>query len=260
MAKVNELLECGIEAARLAGALQRERYEDATLKVERKGRIDLVTEVDVACEKIIVEHISSSYPEHGILAEEGEANRKDEGFLWIIDPLDGTTNFAHGFPIFAVSIGVAVDGVVQAGVVYDPLRDEMFTATKDGGAFLNGNPIKVTDCERLEEALLATGFPYDIKTNPRNNINNFNRVALEAQAVRRPGAAAVDLVYTACGRLDGFWEQRLKPWDMAAGALIVEEAGGTVTDMAGKPLDLYGETVCATAPKIHAELLTLLDP
>ncbi len=243
----------------VAGEIQKESYGKTGLRIEHKGRTDIVTEVDIKCEKAIIDSIVSEYPNHGILAEEGGGKKSDGEYLWIIDPLDGTTNYAHGFPIFCVSVALACNGQVIAGSVYDPLRDEMFSAALGEGATLNGNPIKVTVAAKMEEALIATGFPYDVKTNPKNNIDNFKRVVMECQAVRRPGSAAIDLVYVACGRVDAFWEQRLKPWDMAAGQLIVSEAGGTVTDMKGEQLDLYGETICVANATLHPQLLALLE-
>ena len=256
---IQDMLDIAFDAAVQAGEIQREYYEKKNLDIELKGRIDLVTEVDLLCEKAVTATISESFPDHGILAEEGTSINGGSPYQWIIDPLDGTTNFAHGFPMFAVSIGLVKDGEILLGVIYDPLRDELFSAKKDGGATMNGHSIKVSETSQLDKSLVATGFPYDVKTSSRNNLNNFNRVIMEVRALRRPGAAAIDLAYVACGRLDGFWEQRLKPWDMAAGALIVSEAGGIVTDMKGKPLDLFGETCCAGNPQIHRQLLDLLE-
>jgi len=254
-----QFLEVAVETAKSAGEIQRNRYEDHSVTIERKGRIDLVTAVDIACEKLIVSAISKRYPQHGILAEEGTQKEAHGDYLWIIDPLDGTTNYAHGFPMFAVSIALAMRGKPVVGVVYEPIRDELFTAVAGEGAMINGKPISVSSVSQMDDALLATGFPYDVRTNPANNLDNFKRVALNCQAVRRPGAAVLDLSYVACGRLDGFWEQRLYPWDMAAGSLIVAEAGGVVTDMDGKPLDLHGETIIAANPRIHPKLLALLQ-
>jgi myo-inositol-1(or 4)-monophosphatase len=256
---IEEALEFAKETARRAGEIQRNNFEKKGLAVEHKGRIDLVTEVDIACEKLITEAVRQNFPEHGILAEEGARRESLEGDIWIIDPLDGTVNYAHGFPMFAVSIALYHKDEPVLGVVYDPLRDEIFTSVTGRGAYMNDAPIKVTGVENLENALIATGFPYDLKTNPRNNLANFNRVALECQAVRRPGAAAIDLCYLACGRFDAFWEQRLCPWDMAAARIIVAEAGGKVTDMKGNSLDIFGETICAANPALHPKLLALLE-
>jgi myo-inositol-1(or 4)-monophosphatase len=253
------VLEVAKQTAQSAGEIQRGKYESKDLSIDHKGRIDLVTEVDFECERLITGILADKFPDHGIIAEEGTSRNPQAEYQWIIDPLDGTTNFTHGFPIFAVSIGLVRGGSPVAGVVYEPIRDEMFYAVKDGGAFMNGKPIEVTKTATLKDSLLATGFPYDVATNPKNNIDNFRRVIMECQALRRPGAAAIDLVYVACGRLDGFWELRLQAWDMAAGALIVAEAGGILTDMKGGKLDLFGETVCATNGHIHREILQLLE-
>ncbi len=255
---VQTALDVAIDAAKKAGRVMRDRYEDKSVSVEHKGTINLVTEVDIECERLIVEAISKKYPDHAILAEEGTDIQKGADYMWIIDPVDGTTNYAHGFPMFASSIGLTHKGDVVMGAAYDPLRDELFTATKGGGAFLNGKSISVSGVDNLDNALLATGFPYDIRTT-RANLDNFSRVALHCQAIRRAGAAVLDLCYTACGRFDGFWEQTLRAWDMAAATLIVEEAGGIVTDMKGKKLDLFQGTICAAAPKVHPELLKLLE-
>jgi len=257
---INNQLDFAVSIAKDAGGLQSYAFEKSGLKIKHKGRIDLVTEIDIACEKLIVDAIKKTYPSHGILTEEGSNKESTSDSLWIIDPLDGTTNFAHGFPIFAVSIALEVDGEIVLAVCYDPLRDELFTAIKGGGAFMNGKAISVSSTDKLENSLVATGFPYDLKTNQRNNINNFVKVVKECQAVRRPGAAVIDLCYVACGRFDAFWEQRLCPWDMAAGQLVVLEAGGLVTDMAGKKLDIYNETICVANKMVHPQLLSLLEP
>ncbi|MFQ5432166.1 MAG: inositol monophosphatase family protein [Nitrospinota bacterium] len=226
--------------------------------MEHKGLIDLVTEVDIECEKIVTEAIAKKYPDHGILSEEGTELKNRSDYLWIVDPLDGTTNFAHGFPMFCVSIALVNEGKRIIGVAYDALRDELFTAVKGSGAFLNGKRIKVSDVTNMDNALLATGFPYDIRTNMDNNVAEFNRVVVNCQAIRRAGSAVIDLCYTACGRFDGFWEKSLFAWDMAAGALILEEAGGVVTDMNGDALNLYGKTIAAANRKIHPALLKVL--
>lgn len=259
MLNLDNALEFAVSVAKSAGAIQKNRYEDASVKVEHKGIIDLVTEVDIECEKIVTESIAGKYSDHGILAEEGTELEKSSDYLWIVDPLDGTTNFAHGVPMFCVSIALVKQGAPLIGVAYDPLRDELFTAIKGGGAFLNGKPIRVSEVTEMDDALLSTGFPYDIRTNSDNNLNHFNRVVVNCQAIRRTGSAVIDLCYTACGRFDGFWEKNLFAWDMAAGALIVEEAGGIVTDMSGAPLDLYGKTIASANRNIHSSLLKLLQ-
>jgi myo-inositol-1(or 4)-monophosphatase len=245
-------------AARRAGAIQTERLHTG-FKVERKGEIDLVTEVDLACEEAIINVIRAAYPAHAILAEEkGKQGDSDSPFLWVIDPLDGTTNYSHGFPFYCASVALSHGGGVLAGAVYDPTRDEMFHAVRGRGAFLNGTRINVSGVSDLICALLATGFPYSIKTTDRNNLKEFAAFAMRAQAVRRPGAAALDLCYVACGRLEGFWEFHLKPWDMAGGALIVQEAGGNVTQTDGSPLDLYKSGVVASNGAIHEAMLATL--
>lgn len=256
---INKAMEFAMETAHAAGKIQKQKYEKHGLAVRKKGLIDLVTEVDVECEKLITDAISKKYPDHAILAEEGTDVKSAGGYAWYIDPLDGTTNYAHGFPFFAPSIALAFKGEAVAGAVYDPMRDEMFSGMKGGGAFLNGSRMSVSNADNMDGALLGTGFPYDLRTNKHNNVDNFNRVVLKCQAIRRAGAAALDLCYVACGRFEGFWEQWLYPWDMAAGALFVTEAGGVVTDMRGLGLDLFGKTICAANKGIHPKLLELLD-
>jgi len=258
MLDLEKALNFAVDVARSAGAIQKSRYEDATVTVKHKGLLDLVTEVDIECEKLVTESIAEKYRGHGILAEEGTALKNSSDYIWVVDPLDGTTNFAHGFPMFCVSIALVKKGKPVIGVVYDALRDELFTAVTGGGAFLNGKRIKVSQVKGMDDALLATGFPYDLRTNSDNNLDHFNRVMVNCQAVRRAGSAVIDLCYTACGRFDGYWEKSLFAWDMAAGALIVEEAGGIVTDMSGGPLDLYGKTIAAANRNIHSALLELL--
>jgi myo-inositol-1(or 4)-monophosphatase len=255
---LKKALEFAVETAYAAGKLQKEKYEKRGLVVKHKGLINLVTEVDLECEKLITSAISKNYPDHEILAEEGTDVKSGSGYAWYVDPLDGTTNYAHGFPFFAPSIALSYEGETLVGAVYDPMRDEMFSGTRGGGAFLNGARVAVSAVDKMDDALLATGFPYDLRTNKHNNVENFGRVALQCQAVRRAGAAALDLCYVACGRFEGFWEMWLYPWDMAAGALFVLEAGGVVSDMRGGPLDLFGKTVCAANKGIHPKLLPLL--
>ena len=214
-------------------------------QIQYKGAIDLVTEADKMSEDLILSQISRRFPDHGILSEESAAKNEQAAVRWIIDPLDGTTNYAHGFPFFCVSIALEKDGVLELGVIYDPTRDDLFFAERSGGAYLNGNKIRVSDTSDLSRSLLATGFPYDIRVNKDNNLNFFNAMALKAQAIRRPGAAALDLAYLACGRLDGFWELRLKPWDTAAGCLMVKEAGGVISDMEGNAWHLESQSLLA---------------
>lgn len=245
--------------AREAGAIQRERYE-TQIEIASKSRpIDLVTEVDRACEAHIVAALRRERPGDDILAEEGGAHA-DGGaaWRWVIDPLDGTVNYAHGYPCFAVSIGVERDGVRTVGVVYDPLRDELFDAVRGGGARRNGRPIRVSDAKQVATSLLATGFAYDVRDSARDNLDQFARAVKHAGGVRRDGSAAIDLCYVACGRFDAYWELKLHAWDVAAGILIVEEAGGRVTDLAGGPVPSSGSEIASSNGAIHDELLRVL--
>jgi len=248
-----------VRIAREAGALQRARYE-TELEIASKSRpIDLVTEVDRACEALIVEMLRRERPGDDLLAEEGGLHA-DTGarWRWIVDPLDGTVNFAHGYPCFCVSIGVERDGERRVGVVYDPLRDELFEAVRGGGARRNGRAIRVSSEDRVQRALLATGFAYDVHDSPEDNLDRLARAVKRAGGVRRDGSAAIDLCYVACGRFDGYWELKLHPWDVAAGILIVEEAGGRVTDLAGGPAPATGREILASNGVLHEDLLALL--
>ncbi len=247
-----------IEAtAREAGALLRGRIDDRHT-VQYKGEINLVTEVDHLSEALIVERIRGSFPDHGILSEESPEMVNGSGYRWIIDPLDGTTNYAHGYPAFCVSIALEAQGKIRLGAVYNPMLDELFIAEKGTGAFLNGRSLKVSQTAELSRSLLATGFPYDIREDRNNNINYFESMLLNTQAVRRAGSAALDLAYLAAGRFDGFWELKLLPWDIAAGWLLVEEAGGIVTDLHSTPFDLHSPHILASNGLIHAEMSRLL--
>lgn len=223
----------------------------------KRGITDLVTDVDKGSEKIIIDRIKKIFPEHSILAEESGEHDVGGEVRWVIDPLDGTTNYSHSFPAFCVSIGVIINGAVRIGVVYDPSRDELFTATEGHGALLNKKPIKVSSVSTVQESLVATGFGYNVDEK-MSNIGYFKTLLEKAQAVRRPGSAAIDLINVACGRLDGFWELGLSPWDTAAGQLLVKEAGGTVTTMEGDPFDVYKKGIVATNSIIHDEMLSLL--
>ncbi|GAB4276855.1 MAG: inositol monophosphatase family protein [Deferrisomatales bacterium] len=219
--------------------------------------MDLVTEADLACEAAIRQVLARRAPGTAVLGEE-EGASGDGADRWVVDPLDGTTNYAHGYPVFCVSIAWEEEGVARLGVVYDPLRDELFTAQAGRGARLNGETIRVSAAARLAEALLATGFPYDRRTNPRTNYEAFCRLTHLTQGVRRGGSAALDLAYVAAGRLDGFWEPGLRPWDTAAGALLVAEAGGRVSGFRGQPFDPYRDEVVATNGALHGALLAEL--
>lgn len=250
-------LDAAIVAARLAGAYQLEKFA-RPLDICMKGDKDLVTEVDRASEKLIVDHLRSCFPDHDIVAEEGEYRQKNSPFRWIIDPVDGTTNYAHGFPWFCSSIALENEGELVAGVVYNPFYDELFSAVKGGGAWLNGQRIHVSPRAPLSSALLATGFPYDCATDPANNFDNFIAFQKRARGIRRAGAAALDLACVAAGRLDGFWELKLKPWDVAAGVLLVTEAGGRVTTFDSSRYDVSNDRIVASNGMIHDEMTALL--
>lgn len=248
---------CATEAVLRAGALQRERY-GKEFAIEHKGAIDLVTEVDRACETAILEVLRSYFPTHDVVTEETVLERTGSRFLWFVDPLDGTTNFAHGYPFFCSSVALAVDGRVAAGAVYDPLKDELFTAERGSGAHLNGRRLRVSQAADLLRALLVTGFPYDLRDNLDEKLQLFNRFMGEARAIRRDGAAALDLSYVAAGRVDGFWEEKLQTWDMMAGILFVEEAGGRATRFDGTPLALRPDELVAAGPGLHPLMLEVL--
>jgi myo-inositol-1(or 4)-monophosphatase len=255
---MQDRLQLAVELARRAGGLLLNGYGRAT-QVRHKGAIDLVTEYDLKSEQILVEGIRSAYPADAILSEEG-GGQEGEGVRWLVDPLDGTTNFAHGLPIFSVSIACVRAEELLLGVIYDPTREELFHTLAGEGAFLNEAPIRVSAATTLDESLLVTGFPYDIRTNRDNNLSYFNALAVRARAVRRLGSAALDLAYVAAGRFDGYWELRLNPWDWAAGVLLVREAGGRVTTFGEDEKVLDGDaTLVATNGKIHHELLAVLS-
>jgi myo-inositol-1(or 4)-monophosphatase len=254
----DRLLTVAVDAARAAGALLQD-YARAGFRIDRKNPIDLVTDADHAAEQCVIDHIRKSFPSHRILAEErGSVDPGSSRYHWIIDPLDGTTNFAHGYPVYAISIGVECDKQAVIGVVFDPTRQELFTAQAGGGARLNDVPISVSATPLLDRALLVTGFAYDIRDQPNNNVDLFSRFALKAQWLRRSGSAALDLWYVAAGRFDGFWEVKLNPWDMAAGAVILREAGGTVTDFDGKTHSIYQPELVASNGHIHQAMLAVL--
>jgi len=228
-------------------------------KIGYKGEINLVTEVDYLSERAILKMISKRFPEHSILTEESKRKDRNSAYLWIIDPLDGTTNYAHDFPVYCVSIALQKDGETILGAVYNPVLGELFSVEKERGVFLNGERISVSKTNRLSESLLATGFPYDIRTSKENNLNYFNRFALKARAIRRAGSAALDLCYLAMGRFDGFWELKLSPWDTAAGVLMVTEAGGKVSDFSGDKFDIFSSQLLVTNGKIHNQMLKVIN-
>ncbi len=248
-------LETGMEIAREAGALL-VNYFEKRVSFELKGEFDLVTEADRASEKLIVERLRGHFPQHAIVAEESGSHEGSSEYRWYVDPLDGTTNFAHGFPMFNVTLALEQAGELIAGLVYDPLREEMFFSERGSGAYLNHRRIHVSKTARLEVALLATGFP-SRKRHLNVNVHFYHQMAMITHGVRRAGAAALDLAYVACGRLDGFWEFSLNPWDVAAGILIVREAGGVSSDMKGQPVNLCGPSIVADNGLIHDQTIEL---
>ncbi|MCX7623557.1 MAG: inositol monophosphatase family protein [Thermomicrobium sp.] len=249
--------QVAIAAALAAGRLLRQQIGQVR-EIQYKGAVNLVTEVDLASERLIVETIRAAFPDHAFFTEEGTArDALDAPALWVIDPLDGTTNYAHGYPMFCVSIAFVRYGRPEVGVVYQPVLDELFVAERGVGAFLNGERIRVSRHRELRSALLATGFPYDLERR-REALAAFARFTLTSRAIRRDGSAALDLAYVAAGRFDGFWERELSPWDTAAGVLLVEEAGGTVTDYAGRPFRLDQGACVASNGLIHEAMLTTI--
>jgi myo-inositol-1(or 4)-monophosphatase len=253
------LRDAAIEMARDAGAILLEGYGRLHAP-ERKGRIDLVTEHDRRSEALLLAEIARRFPGHSVLAEESGAHAgAGDRVRWLIDPLDGTTNFAHNYPFFCVSIAAEREGGLQAGVVYDPVRDELFAAALDAGATLNGMPIHVSAIRGVQDALLVTGFPYDVREDPEPSLRLFRAFLTRAQAIRRDGSAALNFCYLAMGRFDGFWEADLSAWDMGAGALIVREAGGRVTRYDGSEFRVEGRQVLATNGHLHDEMMGVLS-
>ena len=254
------MLNFAIQTARDAGRVLAEKFGRA-IQISNKGDIDLVTEADLASERLIVERVRSYHPRHAILAEEAgdvaAAGGGESEYKWIVDPLDGTTNYAHGYPVFCVSIALEHEGRVVVGVVYDPVRDELFAAERGEGATLNGRRVRVSATDDLGGALLCTGFPYDVRERG-DFARHFRNFIMSAQSVRRDGAAALDLAYVASGRFDGFYEEGLRPWDVAAGVLLVEEAGGRVTHYDGRPFDHYHPPIAASNGLVHDAMLRVL--
>ncbi|MEI8181294.1 MAG: inositol monophosphatase family protein [Desulfomonile sp.] len=238
-------------------------YFQGKFRIDRKdtsvGGIDIVTDADRASEEIILEAIGREFPSHDILTEETVTEMSGSSWLWLVDPLDGTVNFAHGFPHFCISIALMHKEILLAGIVYDPLRQETFFTMRGSGAYLNGKPAQVSRADRLGVSIIATGFPYDRAYSAETNVAEFTRVVTRVQGIRRAGSAALDLAYVSYGRMDGFWELKLKPWDQAAGMLLVEEAGGRVTDRTGNAADVYSVSVVATNGIIHEELLAAIE-
>ena len=251
-------LPLAVAAAKEAGRIQMLHFGHSH-PVEYKGEFNPVTEVDRRCERAIVKMISDAFPEHDILTEESPFEGKGSPWKWIIDPLDGTTNYLHGFPCFCVSIGLEVDGEVKTGVVYVPTLNELFHAEKGKGAFLNGERIVVSRVDRLSKSLLCTGFPYNVHEHADFYLRYFRHFLTKSFAVRRPGSAAIDLSYLAAGRFDGFWEFKLHAWDVAAASLLVTEAGGEVTDFQDRPFNIYSEETLASNGLIHQEMLQAIQ-
>jgi myo-inositol-1(or 4)-monophosphatase len=252
-------LATAIEGALAAGRIQQQYFRQNT-PVHKKGRIDLVTAADLAVEAMFRQLVAARFPTHGVLGEESAlgTTAAESAFRWIVDPVDGTTNFAHGLQVFCVSIALAVDGRVELGVVYDPMADELFTAERGEGAWVNGRRLAVSSCTALVDALLCTGFPYSVREDRRRQLHVFAAFLEEAQAVRRLGSAALDLCYVAAGRLDGYWEEKIQLWDVAAGALIVEEAGGRVTGLTGESFHPFPGHLTASNGRVHDEMIDIV--
>jgi myo-inositol-1(or 4)-monophosphatase len=251
---IEQLRDLAVDAALAAGTIQLNGLTQAR-EIAYKGVVDLVTQIDHACERRIAAMIAEQFPDHQLLAEEGTTAGQSSEYRWIVDPVDGTTNYAHGYPIFGVSIAVERAGELVVGVVHAPLLGETFVATRGGGAFLNGRRLRVSRTDDLNRSLLATGFPYDIRTRQDNNLDHWATFAVRSRAVRRDGSAALNLAYLAAGRFDGFWEMTLSPWDMAAGALLIAEAGGTLSDPRGGPFHHMQRACVASNGLIHQQIL-----
>jgi myo-inositol-1(or 4)-monophosphatase len=249
----------GIAAAYKGQRVLLSHYNSGKSKVDKKGAIDLVTEADTESEKIIIGTLKKAFPDHTVLAEESGLNKGEADHKWIVDPLDGTTNFAHRLGLFAISIAFALSGDTVIAIVLSPVTGELFTAVKGEGAELNGRPINVSNAQTVSESLLVTGFPYNLTNGFNPLMTRFSNCLKASQGVRRLGSAALDLCFVACGRFDGFWEQNLKPWDTAAGELIAREAGATVTDFSNQPFDIYKNEILATNGNVHEEMLLLLE-
>jgi len=252
-----EWMEFAEEVARGAGEILRRNY-GRRQSIHFKGEINLVTDVDRESEAYLMERIRSSFPDHGILSEESSERLSPSPYRWIIDPLDGTTNYAHNYPCFCVSVALESNGELLAGAVFNPLLSESFTASAGGGAFLNGERIAVSGIEDLRRSLLSTGFAYDVKESTDNNLDFFREFVFAGQAIRRDGSAALDMCYLACGRFDGFWELKLHPWDTAAGLLLLREAGGVATRLDGSPYDIHQPDILASNGRIHEQMMAVV--
>lgn len=254
------LVATAAEAVLQAGKIQRARFGQ-DVRIEKKGPIDLVTQVDIEVETMFRAMISERYPDHSVLAEELEGDNSSTDipeYCWVFDPIDGTVNYAHGLPIFCASLALEIDGKAMVAAVYDPIREELFMAERGQGARLNGIPLQVSGAETVLDSMLCTGFPYDVHQTVNEVVGLFGDFVAQARAVRRLGSAALDLCYVAAGRFDGFWEQRLRPWDMAAGALLIEEAGGRVTDMQGHPFSSRTGSIIASNSRVHDEMVEII--
>lgn len=257
---MDELLKTAIEASKRGGAVLKRFWSNGeTLKVDEKGKNDYVTQVDREAEKEIVSFIHSRYPDHDVIAEEFSRKKTGSRFVWLIDPLDGTTNFIHRFPIFCVSIALLVDGQISVAAVYDPMSEDLFQAVKGNGAYLNERKISVSRPGSLGRCLLATGFPFKQQHRLPSYLVTFEGFVRTTSGIRRAGSAAIDLCYTAAGIFDGFWEQGLSPWDIAAGTLLVREAGGIVTDFYGEEKFLESGDIVAASPAIHSEMMKIIN-
>jgi len=253
------MIEKLVLVSKIAGNIIREGF-GKNFEIEFKtDATNIVTEIDKKAEAAIIQYIKKEFPAHGILAEESGADKSSSEYVWVIDPIDGTSNFAHGLPIFSVSIGVQKNGETICGIVYDVMRDAMYSAELGSGAFVNNKKISVSTNSNLQESLLVTGFPYDIIENPGDTVEKFTAFLTRSRAVRRLGSAAIDLAYVAAGVFDGFWERSLNPWDICAGKLLVEEAGGVVTDYSGNPISIVTNQILASNGKVHSEMVNILS-
>lgn len=256
--KQEKFLRVAVAAARESGRIQMKSL-GRVKKIRFKGEINLVTEIDKRCERAIIQKIRRYFPDHELLTEESGMLKKDSDYRWIIDPLDGTTNYSHGYPLFCTSIALEYRGEVLVGVVYEPNLDQLFTGVKGVGSWLNGRRIHVSKTSRFIRAFLSTGFPYNVHRTADNNLNHFRNFIRRCQAVRRDGVAAVDLCYVACGRYDGFWESGLWAWDVAAAKVILEEAGGKLSQYDGGPFTIYGKEIIASHGKIHRQMVRVIQ-